>query len=115
MPRPDDPDQQGIIHIGPGSDPNQTPWSDRSDRDDGDTPSFLIGDARERLQRRQHAEREGVRLARRLVLAFVAVVLLAAAFHIVMPAFGLYLPPILPILCYVAIAAGAIMTARDQG
>ena len=111
MPSPSDPDRR-MIHIGPGADPDA--WSDR-DNDDDDGPSFLIEEARERLQRRERSEKEGARLARRLVLAFVAVVILAAGFHIVMPAFGLYLPPVVPILCYVAIAAGAIMTARDQG
>lgn len=107
MPSPSDPDRR-MIHIGPGADPDA--WSDRDD----DGPSFLIEEARERLQRRERVEKEGVRLARRLVLAFVAVMILAVSFHIVMPAFGLYLPPVVPILCYVAIAAGAIMTARDQ-
>lgn len=108
MPTPSDPDRR-MIHIGPGADPDA--WSDRDD----DQPSFLIEEARDRLHRRERSEKEGVRLARRLVLAFVAVMILAVSFHIVMPAFGLYLPPVVPILCYVAIAAGAIMTARDQG
>lgn len=114
MPSPSDPDRR-MIHIGPGADP--VAWSDRDDRDDRDDegPTFLIEEARERLQRRERSEKESVRLARRLVLAFVAVMILAVSFHIVMPAFGLYLPPVVPILCYGAIAAGAIMTARDQG
>ena len=48
------------------------------------------------------------------MVAFVAVVLLAVVFHVVMPIFGLRLPAIVPILCYAAIAFGAILTARDQ-
>ena len=106
--RPRDDETRRIIHIGPDADP--AAWSD-DDPDDG--PSFLIEEAREKVRRREQIDKESVQLARRLVFAFIAVVLLAVVFHIVMPAFGLYLPPIVPILCYVAIATGAILTARD--
>lgn len=108
--RPRDDETRRIIHIGPDADP-----ADWSDDEGDDAPSFLIEEARERVRRRDAADKEAVQLARRLVVAFIAVVLLAVVFHIVMPAFGLYLPPIVPILCYVAIAAGAILTARDAG
>lgn len=107
-----DDEPRRIIHIGPDSDPNDPAWS--GDEDD-DAPSFLIRDARERVQRQDNADKETVQLARRLVIAFAAVVLLAFVFHIVMPAFGLYLPPIVPILSYAAIALGTILTARDGG
>jgi hypothetical protein len=103
-----DDEPRRIIHIGPDQDP-----ADWSDDDGDDAPSFLIEEARERVRRREQADKESVQLARRLVFAFVAVVLLAVVFHVALPAFGLYLPPIVPILCYVAIAAGAILTARD--
>lgn len=107
--RPRDDQDRRIIHIGPGQDP-----ADWSDDDDDDQPSFLIQDARDRLQRRERADREAAQLARRLLFAFIAVVGLAVVFHVAMPAFGLYLPAIVPILCYVAILAGAVLTARDQ-
>jgi hypothetical protein len=103
----DDQDRR-IIHIGPDQDPAD--WSDNDD----DRPSFLIQDARERLQKRERADRESSELARRLLYAFFAVVGLAVVFHVAMPAFGLYLPAIVPILCYVAILVGAVLTARDQ-
>ena len=48
----DDQDRR-IIHIGPDQDP-----ADWSDNDDDDRPSFLIQDARERLQKRERADRE---------------------------------------------------------
>lgn len=108
MPTPSDPDRR-IIHIGPGAEAES--WSDRDD----DGPSFLLEEARERIHRRERSEKEGVRLARRLVMAFVAVAILAAVFHIAMPAFGVHLPPVVPILCYVTIATGAIMSARNPG
>ncbi len=107
--RPRDDQDRRIIHIGPDHDP-----ADWSDNDDDDQPSFLIQEARERLQSRERADRENSALARRLLYAFFAVVGLAVVFHIAMPAFGLYLPAVVPILCYVAILAGAVLTARDQ-
>jgi hypothetical protein len=107
---PPDDESRRIIHIGP--DGERADWSGENL---DDAPSYLIEDARERLRRSRQAEKESVQLARRLLFAFLAVVLLAVVFHIVMPAFGLYLPPVVPILCYVAIATGAILTARDNG
>ena len=108
--RPRDDQDRRIIHIGPDSDPAD--WSDPADPDDG--PSFLIQDARERLERTDRADREAVQLARRLLFAFFAVVVLAVVFHVALPAFGQRLPVIVPFLCYVAIAAGAILTARED-
>lgn len=105
-PRDDDPPRR-IVHIGPGDDADTPTW------DDDDRPSFLIEDARRRIHAEQSADKERSALANRLLIAFVAVVLLAVVFHIVMPAFKLHLPPIVPILSYAAIAAGAILTARD--
>ncbi|MCC5821918.1 MAG: hypothetical protein LAT64_01370 [Phycisphaerales bacterium] len=107
MPDRDD-EERRIIHIGPDADP--AVWGD----DDDDGPSFLISDARQRVQQRERAEKEATQLARRLILAFLAVMALAFVFHVLMPAFSLALPPLVPILCYVAIFAGAVMTARDQ-
>lgn len=107
--RPRDDHDRRIIHIGPDQDP-----ADWSDDDADDQPSFLIQDARDRLQRRERADKEAAQLARRLLIAFVAVVVLAVVFHIVLPSFGLALPPIVPILSYLAIVAGAVLTARDN-
>jgi uncharacterized membrane protein YbhN (UPF0104 family) len=106
--RPRDDQDRRIIHIGPDADP--AGWTD--DPEDG--PPFLIKDARERPERAEQADRETAEVARRLVYAFVVVVLLAVVFHVAMPAFGLHLPAIVPILCYLAILAGAVLTARDN-
>jgi hypothetical protein len=107
--RPRDEQPRRIIHIGPDADPTVP---DR--QEEHDAPSFLIEDARERVRREDDAARERTQLARRLTIAFIAVVLLAVGFHIIMPAFGLRLPPLVPVLSYAAIAAGAILTARDN-
>ncbi len=110
MPRPRDEDpseRRRIVHIGPG-DPEPRPGAPLDDQ-----PSFLIEEARERLRSEEDRNKEVSAVARRLVVAFVLVVILAVVFHIVMPAVGLRLPPVVPLLCYAAIAFGAIMTARD--
>lgn len=105
--RPRDDQPRRVVHIGPDHDPTDT-------RSDGEErPSFLIEDERTRVEAEQGRKRENNALARRLVGAFVAVVLLAVVFHLVMPAFKLRLPPVVPVLCYLAIAAGAILSARD--
>lgn len=107
-PRDEDPsDRRRIVHIGPG-DPEPRPGAPLDDQ-----PSYLIEEARERLRHDDDRNKEVSQVARRLVVAFVFVVILAVVFHIVMPAVGLRLPPIVPLLCYAAIAFGAIMTARD--
>lgn len=107
-PRDDDQDRR-IIHIGPDQDPAD--WSD--DADD-DRPSFLIEEARERLQKRERVDRETSALTRRLLYAFFAVVILAVSFHVVVPAFGLYLPPVVPIMCYAAILAGSVLSIFEN-
>ena len=99
-----------IVHIGPG-DAEPRPGAPLDDQ-----PSYLIEEARERIrdeQRIKDQHKEVSLVARRLVIAFVLVAILAVVFHIVMPAFGLRLPPVVPLMCYAAIAFGAIMTARD--
>jgi len=96
-----------IVHIGPG-DAEPRPGAPLDDQ-----PSYLIEEARERVRQDDDRNREVSLVAKRLVVAFVLVAVLAVVFHIVMPAFGLRLPPVVPLLCYAAIAFGAIMTARD--
>lgn len=101
-----DEEDRRIVHIGPKAQGPDAPLDDQ--------PSYLIEEARERIRKADQREKETTAVARRLIVAFIAVVLLAVVFHIVMPVVGLHLPPIVPILCYVAIAFGAILTARDQ-
>lgn len=91
-------------------------------RDDDRPPQFFIGpetgrdaetlldEARERVRREDDENKESHRLARRLLLAFIAIVLLGVAFYLVLPYYGLRLPPFVPILCFGAIALGAILS-----
>jgi uncharacterized membrane protein YbhN (UPF0104 family) len=76
-------------------------------------PESLLSDARERVREQDEQNRESTRLAKRLFIALVLIVLLGIVFYLVLPGFGLRLPPFVPILCYAAIAVGAILSFRD--
>jgi len=54
---------------------------------------------------------EGVRIARRLVVAFGLIVLMFAMSWFVLPRMGLDLPPAVPIAAFVAIMFGTIMAS----
>lgn len=76
--------------------------------------SYLIDEARERIREEDDRNKEGVKLARRLIVAFVLVCLLGIVFYAVLPQWGLRLPPIVPALSFIAIFAGAVLTALDE-
>jgi len=78
-------------------------------------PNALLDDARRRVRSEDERNKESFKLARRLLLAFVFIVLLGVVFYLVLPYYGLRLPPLVPILCFGAIAAGAILSFRDSG
>lgn len=81
-----------------------------------DTPSdpeSLLDDARQRIRDEDNKNKESHKLARRLLVAFVLIVLLGVMFYLILPHYKLRLPPFVPILCFIAIAAGAILTLRE--
>lgn len=75
--------------------------------------SRLIEEARERVRDEDEQNKESNRLAKRLFFALVLIIAMSIIFYVVMPYYGLRLPPFVPILCFAAIAAGAILTLRD--
>jgi len=87
-------------------------------------PQFLIGpdshgdslmeEARDRVRREDEQNKEGVKLARRLIIAFVLILILGVVFYVVLPEYGLKLDPIVPVLSFLAILAGAILTAVEE-
>ncbi len=91
---------------------------------DDRVPQFLIGpeshgdslmdEARERVRQEDEQNKEGVKLARRLVIAFILIVLLGVVFYVVLPQYGLKLDPIVPVLSFLAILIGAVMTAVEE-
>lgn len=76
-------------------------------------PESLLSEARERVREEDDRNKESSRLARRLFVALLLIVLMGIVFYLVLPNFGLRLPPMVPILCYAAIAAGAILSFRE--
>lgn len=75
---------------------------------------MLIEDARERLRLEDERNSEGKKLARRLFIAFAMIALLGVVFYIVLPHYGVYMPAILPLLCFGAIVVGTLLSAREE-
>ena len=94
--------------------------TDRNDR----VPQFLIGpeshgdslmdEARERIRIEDEQNKEGTKLAKRLIVAFILILFLGVIFYIVLPLYGLKLDPIVPVMSFLAILIGAIMTAVEE-
>jgi len=61
-------------------------------------------------QRRQAT----VKLARRLVVAFILIALTAVGCWVVLPHYGLVLPPILPILAFATIVIGTVLAGAPE-
>jgi len=96
-----------------------------SRRDEDNTPQFFIGpdthsdpgalidDARQRVRDEDDRNKESSKLARRLLVALILIVLLGVGFYIVLPFYGLRLPPYVPMLCFGAIAVGALLNTGE--
>lgn len=78
-------------------------------------PGRLLDEARQRVREDDEYNRESSKLARRLLIAFVLIVLLGIGFYIVLPHYGLRLPPLVPMLCFGAIAIGALLNTGEPG
>jgi hypothetical protein len=77
-----------------------------------DAPDDLLEQARLRLRAEHDANRyeeQSKRLARRLVVAFVLVMLTAVAFFVVVPLMGVDLPLIVPVMCFLTILVGSVL------
>lgn len=82
-----------------------------------DAPDTLIEQARLtiRAERDEDAyEQQGRRLAWRLFIAFVLLVVVGVTFFAVLPWMGVSMPVAIPVMAFVAIAFGAIMTHRAE-
>ncbi len=96
-----------------------------SRRDEDNTPQFFIGpdthsdptalidDARQRVRDEDDRNKESSKLARRLLVALILIVMLGVGFYIVLPFYGLRLPPYVPMLCFGAIAVGALLNTGE--
>ena len=87
------------MRIGPDADPFDPASSE------------LMSRAREEAQRRADDEQVGRAMARRIFGAFVACVVIALACFVAVPAWmGVFVPAWVPLLSFLAIATGAILT-----
>lgn len=77
-------------------------------------PSMLMDEARERIHEEDAKNKESVKLARRLFIALILVTILGVVFYIVLPYYGVRLSPTVPILSFLAIFAGAVLSAMED-
>ncbi len=77
-------------------------------------PASLLNEARERIHDEDAKNNETVKLARRLFIAMILVALLGIIFYIVLPYYGIRLSPTVPILSFLAILAGTVLSAMEE-
>jgi len=78
-------------------------------------PDDLLDQARERVRQQDERNKESTRLLRRLIVAFVLVVLLGVFSYAVLPSWGVRLHPMVPALSFIAILIGALLTGFGGG
>ena len=77
-------------------------------------PASLLNEARERIHNEDANNKESVKLARRLFIALILITILGVVFYMVLPYYGVRLSPTVPILSFLAIFAGAVLTAIED-
>ena len=77
-------------------------------------PPSLLNEARDRIHEEDAKNKESVKLARRLFIAMILITILGIVFYIVLPYYSIRLSPTVPILSFLAIFAGAILTAIEE-
>lgn len=83
---------------------------------EGDRDLLIASRAAQIAQQRADAQaKEGARLARRLLGAGLVISLIAIASFVILPSMGLYLPLTVPVVAFVAIALGALLTGKAEG
>ncbi|MEM7756301.1 MAG: hypothetical protein AAF297_11760 [Planctomycetota bacterium] len=78
-----------------------------------DAPDELLEQARRRVRTRRDEDEygeQGKKLARRILIAFILILLTAAAFFVILPSMGLKLHPVVPLASFATIAIGAVLT-----
>lgn len=81
------------------------------DRDDAwDDPDDLLEQARLRIRAEDEQNKEGAKLARRIIVAFVLILVMGVVFYAVLPQYNLRLPPVVPALSFICIVIGAVLT-----
>jgi hypothetical protein len=79
-----------------------------------DEPGRLMDEARRRVRDAEDEDREGTLTARRLMVAFALSALLAVFSFVLLPKWGVYLPPMIPALGFIVILVGSILGSRED-
>jgi hypothetical protein len=79
-----------------------------------DEPGRLMDEARQRVREAEDEDREGTLTARRLMVAFALSALLAVFSFVLLPKWGVYLPPMIPALGFIVILVGSILGSRED-
>ncbi len=83
---------------------------------EGDRDLLIAARAQARADQRAEADsKEGARLARRILIAGLLIIGIAVGSLIALPAMGLDLSLMVPVVAFVAIASGAWLTGRAEG
>ena len=77
-------------------------------------PASLLNEARDRIHEEDAKNKESVKLARRLFIAMILITILGIVFYIVLPYYSIRLSPTVPILSFLAIFAGAVLTGIEE-
>ena len=86
--------------IGPGA-----PEDDGADR---------LEAARQRVRAEDERNKESTRLLRRLIVAFILIVILGIVSYALLPQWGVRLHPMVPLLSFIAILVGALLTGSER-
>jgi len=77
-------------------------------------PASLLEDARQRIRDEDDQNKDSVKLARRLFVALILIAILGVVFYIVLPYYGVRMPPIVPMLSFLAILVATVLTGIEE-
>lgn len=82
---------------------------------DDERAGELMDDARQRVRAMEDDSGDRGRTARRLFVAFVLSAFVAVLSFVVLPKWGVYLPPMVPVLGFIVILLGTVLGSREDG
>jgi hypothetical protein len=80
---------------------------------DGGGARGLLDDARQKVREADDEDREGSAITRRIMVAFVLSVFLAVLSFVLLPKWGVHLPPMIPVLGFIVILVGTILGSHE--
>ena len=73
-----------------------------------------LEEARQRVRAEDERNKESTRLLRRLIVAFILIVILGVVSYAVLPQWGVRLHPMVPLLSFIAILVGTLLTGSGR-